>query len=314
VSPLDSPHQLALSVPSSADRSESEDRVDSALSPRLLSPLSHEDVHSHISLSFYSQNGVFDRISSLVHTEPRTYYVADTLPDSEAEDFEDFEYVASTDNVDDGLGSSGSTWSLTHLDPVPFYHTPSSLAHQPMISSLLVTSYANYSAYPGDDRYPVAASTEYDEMLGSHDSHMREPDPSGPPSGGLSHDSHVIAPDFSTPTEVVEEGAMLQSDSVLTYPSFPLPPSTTHPPSSLPLPPRAPYPTSFTKRTDYVRAISYSSVTTTESQVGGDHKKGGDHRKAFEAGSIDIQGRDSFSSIKAHIEQVLSEATPEEEK
>lgn len=306
ISPLDSPYQLDDQESQAGEEAQAgedagENRSDSS---GLLSPLSHEDVHSHISLSFYSQNGMFDRISSLVHTEPRSYYVDHVLPDPEQEG--ELEYVVSTDDFD-GLESSSSTWSLSHLDHLPSYRTPPSVLCQPSLPSLLITPHSffdsNWGYYP--DSYSAAASTEHDEMHESHDYHMTAPDPPSPPmrAGGgepLSHDSHVTAP-YPPPTEVVEGDATLQSDSVLpvTYPTFPLPPSATHPPSTQPHIPRV---AASTKSTNFG---SQSSMTTTDSQV-----LGGDHRKAFEAGSIDIRGRDSFTNIQAHIKQVLGEDTP----
>lgn len=273
VSPLDSVHHFAPSLGSSGDAGN-----DSSSTSHLLSPLSHGDVHSHISLSFYSQNAMFERISCLAYTEPRTYYVQHTLPDLEQDALG---YVASTEGLDDSLGSSGS-----HFNPVPSYHTPPSLACPPSTPSLLVDPELGFYR-----SYPLAASTEHDEMHASRDCQVTP--------GGGAYD-HVTAPSLP-PIAMVEEGG--ESDSVLPVinPSFPLPPTAHAPlspsPNSLPL-----YPAS-SKGLEYFSSGSQTSMMTTESQVGGDH------RKAFEAGSIDVRGRDSFPNIQAHIDYILSQGT-----
>lgn len=288
VSPLDSAHHFD-SAPPSAGSGRSAGNTSSS---RLISPLSHEDVHSHISLSFYSQNGTFERLASLVYTEPRTYYIDNPLPDLVQD---------ATEDLEDGLGSSGSSWSLSHINPVPSYHTPPSLAHLPSIPSLLVTPYTYVDPEWGFHRsYPLAASTERDEMHASHDCQVITP-PDSPPT--CTGDNHVTTPSLP-PTSMVEGGGvtMRESDSVLPVinPSFPHPPSTAHAPSSL-----SPHPSSA-KGLEYFSTGSQTSITTTESQVGG---SGGDHRREFEAGSIDVRGRDSFPNIQAHIDYVLSQGT-----
>ena len=113
-----------------------------------------------------------------------------------------------------------------------------------------------------------------------------------PPS--MSHDPQALAP----PTLVEGGGdAILVSDSVLNSP--PQPPPNTH------LPPHLPTSSPSLKSTGYFTTGSQSSTSMSGTGAGLEH------RKAFEIGALDVQGRDSFQNIQAHIDSQLE--TPEDE-
>lgn len=273
-------------------------------SPPLLSPLSHEDVHSHISLSFYSQNGMFERISSLVHTEPRSYYVED-LPDTgEPEDAVYIEHSLSTDGISqDELDSSGSTWSLHHLNPPPSYHTPLSLTNQPHFSILYTPdadpSWGYYSLDSAP--FPSVVSTENDDMYVSHDSHVTVLPQAPTEERGVlvSRDFQVTAP----VPPLMEEDTVQLLDSVLhIYSSPPIPPislSTTTHTSSFPLPPSSPTPLA----PNHLRGVPQGSHPSTCSSESSIHHT---HRREFEVGELYTTGRDSFQNIQAHIDSILN--------
>lgn len=330
VSPLDSASYVdsassqfdpASQLDSATSSALSEENSHSSSSHRLLSPLSHEDVHSHISLTFYSRSDFFDRISSLVHTEPRSYYISDPLPDTD-----ECDGVGRSVSIDDAGGaeleSSGSNWSLNHLNPLPSFHTPLSLSCQPQIPLFHAFSSDDFNWDWGCGRpeSSLTSSTECDEVTSvSHDPQVlvsyhpatsvvekegvAAPDlPSTEEGGGcVSRDSHMTTP---IPPPGGVKGVMLESDSVLPriYPSFPLPSSSHTPSPFLPVPPS---PMLSTNPTPGVPQGPSASVSSSESGSSG-HV----HRREFEVGELCTSGRDSFENIQAHIDYILNKDNP----
>ena len=322
LSPHDSVRHLSLS-------SRSRSSGNSSVSSRgLLSPKAHEDVHSHISLSFYTESGFFDQISS----DPRTYYIEDAAScdsDHPAEDHVGKSAsCVSLDGVGDGedeLASSASTWSLNHFHP-PSFHTPSSVLY-PLAPPFLTLTLSNDTLCGQSWGYdvvdtpfpPTRASTESDEVtdtcLQSHGGHMTSPRP--PTRGGEasdeSCDSHVTETTPVPPPLLVEQNGegshstvVLSSDLVLPsiHTSLPPPPPSSAPP---PLPLKPTNPLNQKKSMGVVE--SQASMSSSEDSRVFSHDRGHDHRREFEAGCIDVRGRDSSSHMLAYIDSQLKEDT-----
>ena len=357
VTPLDSASQLTstsspsnLTTPSSNTAGYEEDNIPSPYSQQPMSPLSHEDFHSHISLSFYSRNDFFDRISSLVHTEPRPrayYNFADPLPETSQVDHSvPMQRSVSTEDSDNaGLESSGSNWSLNHLNPLPYYHTPLSVTYPPPQPPVVPSSDAYWDwAYGGYAQSPyvsLASSTEYDDVddvtYVSHDPQVPRPFPPftvpvveggvasapGPSSAvvtelegdeGVSCDSHMTTPvpapqfPFVPPEEEGVEGPLLYSDSVLlsrTYPSFPPPSFPSHTPT--PLPPSHTPSTLTPLPPSSPHPLGDPQGYQPSVSSSSDSGPGGHtHRREFEVGEVHTSGRDSFQNIQAHIDAILN--------
>ncbi len=341
ISPLDSVRRLSPSEGSASPRGYGNGSGTSSSSPHgPISPLSHEDVHSHISLSFYQSNGFFDQISSLAHTEPRTYYI-DDVRSCDSDQAGDVDLGKSTSCISitesgsgggDELVSSASTWSLNHFNP-PSFHTPSSVLYPLPLPSIMLTPSEEHLL--GDPSWgydgplpPTWVSTEGDEVTdthaSSHDGHVISPAlPSHHRHGEEeeaddgSHDYHVT---MTTPVPVPVEGGtvvrdmtVLSSDLVLPsfhasppllpYPSLPPTRSLPSDPTPLPLKPSPSDPLHQKKPTTMGSQASVSS--SADSRVVHDLRH--DHRKEYEAGMIDTSGRDSSSNMLAFLDSQLKE-------
>lgn len=265
ITPLDSTSSL-LGPPQIPPLGEEVDPLDaSSSSSHLISPLSHEDIHSHISLSFYSQNGMFDKISSLAHMEPRTYYTVSGPQDEGCPDYE--------------TGSSSSSWSLSRSNSLPSFHTPLSLPFD-SVSFLHKPISQDNLFLPHEGSYPLKAplvGTEYDASA----------------APVVSHDSHVTMP--SLLAEKGTEHGMLLSDSVLPKSNhiFSLPLSAHTPPSTT---------SPMVLKTSKEKPEDAESSSPAPSSLRDRTSEG---RKSFESGNIDYKGTDSFHSIQAHIDYVL---------
>ena len=320
-----SPHDSVRNLSPSSRSGSSGDSSVSSSSPRgLLSPISHEDVHSHISLSFYAESGFFDQISS----DPRTYYVEDAVScDSGPPAEDDIGKSASCvslvgeESGEDEPVSSGSSWSLNHFNP-PSFHTPSSVLF-PLVPPSIALPPSNDTlcgqswGYDVVDSHfpPTRASTEGDEVtdtcLQSHGGHMTSPElptHGGGEGGDESCDSQVTETTPVPPPLQVEGGGrdsdntvVLSSDLVLPSIHTSLsPPSPSSPPPSLPLNPSVPL-----NQKKFMG--SQASTTSSDSSRGFSYEHGHDHRREFEAGLIDIHGRDSSSNMLAYIDSQLKE-------
>lgn len=176
-----------------------------------------------------------------------------------------------------------------------YHHIPLSLSHQPLSPSLFPPSKEHGSGW-GYGHTPLdpssMGSTECDDEVANLQ---------------VSCDSHVtvLDPQALAPPTLVEGGgdAILpsMSDSVLTSPS-PFPPNTPL------LPPHVPTTTHPLKSTGYFATTGSQASVSSSPGTGADL----DHRKAFEVGTLDVQGRDSFQNIQAHIDSQLE--APEDEQ
>ena len=300
VTPLDSVSQLATSHSSRLPSVEpaSGCGVPSPLlsqshlsrsSPQLVSVLSHEDVHSHISLSFYASS-VFDQVASLVDTEPRTYYVEGLRSEVDEDDQISAEHF-----------SSHSLTSESHVS-LPTFLTPSSSAIFKHLPLLHQDDYAlgryDYPDPPNHMLYKSASSCSSPRSLSSlpnfteYDEYIETPVPYNSMTTPTAH--------MTTPTlgERLNEGSVgverACSDSVQPIICRSLSSSSPPPSPSLPSSPS-------------LLSCSLKDIepSVLSSQVGAESAYPGSgtfsHRREFEAGFVDYQGRDSFDNIFAHM-------------
>jgi len=303
LSSSDSDQNQEAFVFSTASSSSLPSRASSAFCPA--SYLAHEDVHSHISLSFYATN-VFHHGSSLADEEPRSHYAEDLgwevgndLDEEDQDERYPFVYAHS-------LNSS------SHIS-LPSFNTPSSSGIFKHIPSLQQEDY-----YSEDDKFSQHSSSLLNRSNSQHSSSstslsflppteydVETPVPC-PSSNGMALPTFPLA----TPTlfgeadkeaTVGEEEAW--SDSVTPFKCCSVSPSHSPPlpsPLSPPLPPSTLYPF---KGIEAGMMADEASGEKSAQEAEGKFS----HRKEFETGNVEYQGKDSFDNIFTFIKEQMGE-------
>ena len=314
ITPLDSvsrlwsyrPQYLLLTTSSGSDSSqqasfrsaassssEHPSSLSAASSPYPVSIISYEDVHSHISLSFYATS-VFDQVSSLVDTEHRAYYVEDLRSEEEEEE------RTGTKHFSDSQASSSRV-------SLPTFITPSSSA---IFKHLPFPQQVDFSS-EGYRHFDPPSSNFYKSNTNSSSDSLSYTEYDVPNEMPMAR-NNVASPTFLLTTPALGGSAegvggdKAWSDSVQPYncPSLspPLSPSRSSPSAS----------SASTFSIPLLKDMEPSTLTSiTKSQAGSRQSQGRDakfsHRRDFELGHIDYHGRDSFENILAQISQQVGD-------
>lgn len=304
------------------------------------SPLSHGDLHSHISLSFYSQNDLLDAAasshpdatSSKQSGRSGSFHTDDALPYPDQANEVGVAAIRRSVSIDSGStgldSSSGSNWSLTHSSNLfPSYHTPLSQTCQPQIPSLHgLNSDAFLDLYWGWGRgHPewgggagggyespynsMASSTECDELI----SDLRAcapPLPPPTPEGEEEEEEGVAMPDPPSATAEVGAGKFMSCDCHVAMPvPTPVPEGVAEGamPASDSVLPTTTYPSLSPPLpppplpSTTPPAPPPTGVQDSRTSSFSTSELGHVHRREFEVG----ERYTSFENIQAHIDSIL---------